>query len=71
MIIDNYLRLNYLNKNINNTFNLVFLVITNKKVLNVLSFISNVIKFNKNNILILLHLDEKNYKIKKYMKIVM
>ena len=66
MIIDNYLRLNYLNKNINNTFNLVFSVITNKKVLNVLSFISNVIKFNKkNNILILLHLDEKNYKIKK------
>jgi hypothetical protein len=63
MIIDNFLRINYSK---NTVYDLMFSVITNKKSINILSFISNLIKFNEeNNILIVLHLDEKNYKIKK------
>ena len=43
---------------------MVFSVVT-KKVLNILSLFQ-MLRFNqKNNILIVLHLDEKNYKIKK------
>ena len=62
ILIDNFLRKYFI---INPNYDLVFSVVTNKKAIHILNFISNVIKFNeKNNILIVLHLDEKNYNIK-------